>query len=667
MTVRANALGSRYELVSQLGAGAMGTVWRARDLSTDEAVAAKILHDHFASDVGIVTRFLQERTFLLQLDHPNIVRVRDLVVEGSQLGIVMDLVEGSDVRGLLRTTPTLPPARAAGIVADVLDGLAHAHALSVLHRDVKPDNVLLDGDTARLSDFSIARLAQETTVRMTGVLGTADYMAPEVFDEQVSAASDVYGAGVLLYELLAGRTPFGGPQANAWAIAKRHEAMAPPEVPGLPDGLAALLRAMLDKTPGTRPAAAAAGAELRRLLPELAGVAALPQQQAPESWVEVAAPRSGISLRSAAPAFGDTDGTYVGGATTHARAPLPVAGPAPSAPAPEELDTSLTQLGSAARSRPVLDVPEIAPAAPVSRRRPGWVKVAAAAGAVALVGGVVAVASSLSGGRAGSRSPEAAAPTAAISAQAAPEVRETGLTVQRDATYDPAKHVVDVKVAYTSAQALRGPFLESIPALDDGSACPQVGWRSAQRGTVSTVPSVKTAVCAWSVVPGTLSSAPTTVEYQAALALPGKDKAAALQSWLERARGLEDGALASLGVVTDYAAQRLTALRVDVVASPVAGSQVQVQVTPQWVSDGTSPEDSTDVIWSSQGGFDDDLVAQLGGARSFSLVSHDCPDAIRFVRGGVPYAYTAQDRCTLDAQLGTVSGTSGSFSITNGS
>ena len=185
MTVRANALGSRYELVSQLGAGAMGTVWRARDLSTDEAVAAKILHDHFASDVGIVTRFLQERTFLLQLDHPNIVRVRDLVVEGSQLGIVMDLVEGSDVRGLLRTTPTLPPARAAGIVADVLDGLAHAHALSVLHRDVKPDNVLLDGDTARLSDFSIARLAQETTVRMTGVLGTADYMAPEVFDEQV--------------------------------------------------------------------------------------------------------------------------------------------------------------------------------------------------------------------------------------------------------------------------------------------------------------------------------------------------------------------------------------------------------------------------------------------------------------------------------------------------
>ena len=204
------ALGSRYVLDRLIGSGAMGQVWAATDQRTGERVAAKLLRPEFARDAEVLTRFVQERSILLDLVHPSIVRVRDLVVEGEDLAIVMDLVEGADLRARLRAAGTLPPAEAVRVTADVLTALAAAHAQGVLHRDVKPDNVLLTTDApprVLLGDFGIARLAQETTVRMTGVLGTADYMAPEIFTaETVSAASDVYAAGIGLYELLAGRT-----------------------------------------------------------------------------------------------------------------------------------------------------------------------------------------------------------------------------------------------------------------------------------------------------------------------------------------------------------------------------------------------------------------------------------------------------------------------------
>src|SRR4051812_2640567 len=143
MSVASRTLGGKYELVSRLGSGAMGEVWRARDRPTGEAVAAKVLRSEFSHNPEIVGRFVVERSILMSLAHPGIVRVRDLVVEGDDLGIVMDLVEGSDLRQVLREDGTLPPALATGVVARVLDALAAAHAQGALHRDVKPDNVLL--------------------------------------------------------------------------------------------------------------------------------------------------------------------------------------------------------------------------------------------------------------------------------------------------------------------------------------------------------------------------------------------------------------------------------------------------------------------------------------------------------------------------------------------
>src|SRR5579875_1184911 len=272
MSTVTRALGSRYSLERVLGGGAMGQVWLAHDNSTGEQVAAKLLREEYAADTVIVGRFIQERSILLQLDHPHIVRVHDLVVEGQDLAIVMDLVTGEDLRARLRKVGRFEPAEAGRIVADVLDALAAAHAKGVLHRDVKPDNVLLDRDDpagVQLTDFGIARLAQETTVRMTGVLGTAEYLAPEILTaEVVSSAADVYATGAMLYELLAGRTPYAG-AGSAYAIAHRHVTAAPPPLPGVPAPLWDVVTALLDKDPSRRPSAADAAARLRQLGPGL--------------------------------------------------------------------------------------------------------------------------------------------------------------------------------------------------------------------------------------------------------------------------------------------------------------------------------------------------------------------------------------------------------------
>ena len=206
----------------------------------------------------MVARFVQERSILVGLGDPNLVRVRDLVVEGETLAIVMDLVEGVDLRRFLRDEGgTLAPARAVELGAQVCQGLRAVHAAGVIHRDVKPENVLVEANgsvLARLTDFGVSRFADGPTLtRVTGMIGTPEYMAPELAEhDQASAAVDVYSAGILLYELCWGRTPFAG--GTALSVVRRHADLDPPRPPGLPDDLWALLAAMLAKDPPSVPA-----------------------------------------------------------------------------------------------------------------------------------------------------------------------------------------------------------------------------------------------------------------------------------------------------------------------------------------------------------------------------------------------------------------------------
>ncbi|MEV5510550.1 serine/threonine-protein kinase [Streptomyces orinoci] len=286
----ARKIGSRYTAHQVLGRGSAGTVWLGE--GPEGPVAIKLLREDLSSDQELVGRFVQERAALLGLDHPHVVGVRDLVVDGADLALVMDLIRGTDLRTRLDRERRLAPEAAVAIAADIADGLAAAHAAGIIHRDVKPENVLLDMEgplgpggahPALLTDFGIARLVdvprppRERAAepgRASGqrsVIGTPDYLAPEIIEGLPPRASvDVYALATVLYELLAGFTPFGG--GHPGAVLRRHvtETVAP--LPGIPDELWQLLVQCLAKAPASRLRAPELAARLRELLPQLAGL-----------------------------------------------------------------------------------------------------------------------------------------------------------------------------------------------------------------------------------------------------------------------------------------------------------------------------------------------------------------------------------------------------------
>ncbi|MEU2061622.1 serine/threonine-protein kinase [Streptomyces sp. NPDC013455] len=263
-------VGSKYLLEEPLGRGATGTVWRARQRETagaeaavpgqpGETVAIKVLKEELASDPDIVMRFLRERSVLLRLTHPNIVRVRDLVVEGDLLALVMDLVDGPDLHRYLRQNGPLTPVAAALMTAQIADALAASHADGVVHRDLKPANVLLMQQAGRmhpmLTDFGIARLADSPGLTRTHeFVGTPAYVAPESAEGRPqTSAVDVYGAGILLYELVTGRPPFAG--STALEVLHQHLSSEPRRPSTVPDPLWTVIERCLRKNPDERPSA----------------------------------------------------------------------------------------------------------------------------------------------------------------------------------------------------------------------------------------------------------------------------------------------------------------------------------------------------------------------------------------------------------------------------
>ncbi|MEU8589748.1 serine/threonine-protein kinase [Streptomyces sp. NPDC048664] len=297
----ARKIGSRYTAHQILGRGSAGTVWLGE--GPDGPVAIKLLREDLASDQELVGRFVQERTALLALDHPGVVSVRDLVVDGSDLALVMDLVRGTDLRTRLDRERRLAPEAAVAIVADVADGLAAAHAAGIVHRDVKPENVLLDmqgplgpggAHPALLTDFGVAKLIDSPRrTKATKIIGTPDYLAPEIVEGlPPRAAVDIYALATVLYELLAGFTPFGG--GHPGAVLRRHVTETVVPLPGIPDELWLLVVQCLAKAPASRLRASELAARLREQLPLLAGMPPLdvdePDAGAAEEPYEAVAP-----------------------------------------------------------------------------------------------------------------------------------------------------------------------------------------------------------------------------------------------------------------------------------------------------------------------------------------------------------------------------------------
>jgi len=256
-----------YQLLERIGRGGFGDVYRAQRWGTDEVVALKTLRGDFAEDHEIVTRFLQERSALVSLNHPGLVRVRDLIVEGGVAAIVMDLLNGGDLKGYLAERGRLEPTDALEKMIGILDALAFVHASGIFHRDVKPSNVLLDDKgNPHLADFGIAKVLERPGVTQAyAVLGTPTYAAPEMPEEtRVTPACDVYSAGIMCFELLTGAPPFSA--SNPLALMRAHAETTVGYPPEVSEDLREFFEQVLAKLPDDRPSAAAAADMLRALL-----------------------------------------------------------------------------------------------------------------------------------------------------------------------------------------------------------------------------------------------------------------------------------------------------------------------------------------------------------------------------------------------------------------
>jgi serine/threonine protein kinase len=214
---KVRVVGDRYEILERIGDGGMADVFRAHDRTLDRDVALKVLRAAYVDDAEFAQRFHREADALAAVHHPNIVSVLDWGTSEDGPYIAMELMEGGTLRELLRSQGRLTEEAAARLAAEIADGLEAAHLRGVLHRDLKPDNVLLDGmGKPKLGDFGIARIAAATAITRTGeLLGTPRYLAPEqMTGEVVDERADVYALGVILYEMLTGVQPTGGVTAS---------------------------------------------------------------------------------------------------------------------------------------------------------------------------------------------------------------------------------------------------------------------------------------------------------------------------------------------------------------------------------------------------------------------------------------------------------------------
>jgi serine/threonine protein kinase len=253
-------LGDRYQLQDPIGRGGMATIYRGLDTKTERVVAIKVLREVYSTDPKFVTRFQREAKAASALQHPNIVQVFDYGQTDGNYYIVMELVEGTDLRRYLRSRGVLDVDRAVIIAHDVALGLGAAHRRGIVHRDVKPQNVLVGrGGSIKLTDFGIASVYKDinaerlTTTGMT--LGTVQYYAPEQAQgEIVSPAADVYALGIVMYEMLTGHTPFDGDTPVAVAMQHIQDVPTPPSQfnPSIPLALEEIILRCLEKVPEMR-------------------------------------------------------------------------------------------------------------------------------------------------------------------------------------------------------------------------------------------------------------------------------------------------------------------------------------------------------------------------------------------------------------------------------
>jgi serine/threonine-protein kinase len=257
MQMEGKKLGGRYEILSRIGGGGMAVVYKAKDILLHRNVAIKVLSESLSNDQEFVRRFDREAQAAASLSHPNIVNVYDVGQDGYIHYIVMELVEGQTLKQMILERGTLSTAEAGDIAAQICDGLQHAHDNQIVHRDIKPHNILIGTNgRAKVTDFGIARAASSSTITQTGsVMGSVHYFSPEqARGGQIGSKADIYSLGVVLYEMLTGELPFDGDSAISIALKHLQEPVIDPRKLNekIPESMVNIVMRALEKDPEMR-------------------------------------------------------------------------------------------------------------------------------------------------------------------------------------------------------------------------------------------------------------------------------------------------------------------------------------------------------------------------------------------------------------------------------
>ena len=268
-------LDARYRVDAIIATGGMSSVYRGLDLRLDRPVALKVMDSRYAGDQQFLVRFQREARAVARLKDPGLVAVYDQGIDGQHPFLVMELIEGGTLRELLRERGPMPPHAVAAVLTPILGGLAAAHRAGLVHRDIKPENVLISDDgEVKIADFGLVRAVAEAKITSTSViLGTAAYLSPEqVGTGDAGPGSDVYGVGILAYELLTGTTPFTGDSVLAVAYQRMDNEVPPPSaaIAGVPPQFDEMVRRATRRDPDDRYAdAGVMGAALDSIVTEL--------------------------------------------------------------------------------------------------------------------------------------------------------------------------------------------------------------------------------------------------------------------------------------------------------------------------------------------------------------------------------------------------------------
>ncbi len=251
-----NILGNRYRILREIGSGGMAKVYLAEDINQGQLVAVKVLYAHFGEDVAYLQRFTREAKLAGLLKNPHVVRVMDYGSSRDTHYLVMEYVEGKDLREILNDRGPLPWEEALSLVDQICEALENAHEYNIVHRDIKPQNIMLtDSGQLKVLDFGIARARMLPSLTQSGFVGSPYYISPEqAMGEDVDIRSDIYSCGIVLYEILSGRVPFDS--KSPWSIISKHITSEFPEIDlstsSLPDSVQTLLKRMVAKSPDDR-------------------------------------------------------------------------------------------------------------------------------------------------------------------------------------------------------------------------------------------------------------------------------------------------------------------------------------------------------------------------------------------------------------------------------